>query len=241
MVCDLEPAVYHDEPVWRVGRAPTPWRFTDWAYADTTGRFDGRWDDPEGSYRVLYASMSKLGAFVEALGDFRADPAVVAGLDEIVTDDADDDAELVAAPGHVPVSWSRGRVIGEATVAARCAQVGHSRSLAALRQQLSRLVVRYHLEDLDAAAIRLRAPRAFTQHVSRFIYQCTDQDGAPQFDGITYLSRFGDDLANVALFELPDGHDLFADAASAPISLDDPDLQAAMAHHGLSWFDDSAN
>ena len=62
-----------------------------------------------------------------------------------------------------------------------------------------------------------------------------------RYEGITYLSRFGDDLANGALFELPDGHDLIAGAAGAPVSLDDPDLQAAMAHHGLSWFDGTAN
>jgi hypothetical protein len=36
----------------RTPRAP-PWRFTDCAHADQHGRFDGSWDDPEGSYRVL--------------------------------------------------------------------------------------------------------------------------------------------------------------------------------------------
>jgi hypothetical protein len=111
MVCDLEPIGYDAQPVWRVGHAPTPWRFTDWAYADQHGRFDGRWDDPDGSYRVLYASMSRLGAFVEALGDFRADPHVAAGLKDIATDDEDENPTV--PPGHVPVSWLRGRVVGQ--------------------------------------------------------------------------------------------------------------------------------
>lgn len=236
MSCDLEPVDHDGQVVWRVGHGPTPWRFTDWAYADHDGRFDGRWDDPEGSYRVLYAATSRLGAFVEALGDFRPDPMVVAGLEDIVADD--EDAPASPRPGQVPVSWSRGRVVGRASVSARCVQVGHSRSLACLRRALSRLVVRYQLEDLDAATIRLRAPRAFTQHVSRFVYECTDDNGTAEFDGLHYLSRFGDDLENVALFELASGNEAIADADAAPVSLDDPALLQAMDHHGLTWFDD---
>ena len=237
MVCDLEAATFEGQAVWRIGHAPTPWRFTDWSHADQHGRFDGRWDDPEGSYRVLYASTSRLGAFVEALGDFRADPELAAGLKEIVDEDVQDRA---VPPGHLPVSWLRGRLVGQATVSARCAQVGHSRSLACLRRELAALVVRYQLEDLDGSAIRMRAPRAFTQHVSRFVYQCTDEDGTAQFHGIDYLSRFGDDLDNVALFELPDGDEPLAAGTAAPISLDDPALRDAMQHHGLAWFDDTA-
>jgi hypothetical protein len=56
MVCDLEVATFQEQTAWRIGHAPTPWRFTDWAYADQHGRFDGRWDDPEGSYRVCSAA-----------------------------------------------------------------------------------------------------------------------------------------------------------------------------------------
>jgi hypothetical protein len=236
MVCDLEAATFQDQKVWRIGHAPTPWRFNDWAYADQHGRFDGRWDDPESSYRVLYASTSRFGAFVEALGDFRADPELTAGLNDIVVEDE----ERAVPPGHLPVSWLRGRVVGEALVTARCGQVGHSRSLACLRRELGALVVRYQLEDLDGSAIRQRAPRAFTQHVSRFVHECTAEDGAAQFHGIHYLSRFGDDLANVALFELPTGDDPVSAGTPAPISLDDRALQDAMQHHNLAWFDDTA-
>lgn len=237
MGCDLEPARYDDEPIWRVGHAPTPWQFTNWAYADTDGRFDGRWDDPDGSYRVLYASTTRLGAFIEALGDFRADPQVAAGLKDIVVDEQDD--EVIVPSGHVPVSWSRGRVLGQAAVTASCAHVGHSRSLARLRRTLSPLVVRYQLNDLDAAAIRLNAPRAFTQHLSRFVYECTDTDGTPQFDGIAYQSRFGDDLHNVALFELPDTTEAITPTSVTPIDVDDDALLEAMQRHGLHWFDDT--
>ncbi len=237
MGCDLEPADFQDQSVFRVGRPPSPWRFVDWAFADRRGRFDGRWDDPQGSYRVLYAATSRFGAFVEALGPFRADPAVVAGLAEIVDDGPA--PTPVVAPGGLPLSWASARVMGQARLTARAAQVGHSRSLAHLRQHLSREVVRFQLEDLDAAAIRLSAPRAFTQALSRHVYECTGADGTRQFDGIVYRSRFGDELTNVALFETPAGDSRLRDEDAAPINLDDPDLSAAMAHHGLRWHDDT--
>lgn len=55
------------------------------------------------------------------------------------------------------------------------------------------------------------------------------------------LSRFGDDVANLALFELASGQDTIVDADAAPISLDDPALEQTMGHHRLSWFDDITN
>lgn len=54
--------------------------------------------------------------------------------------------------GHPQVSWLRSRVVGQGTVTARCAQVGHSGSLACIRRELAPLVVRYQLEDLDDTA-----------------------------------------------------------------------------------------
>jgi hypothetical protein len=39
--------------VWRVGYRPEPWTWTPWQYAEN-GRFNGRWDDPDGNYRTLY-------------------------------------------------------------------------------------------------------------------------------------------------------------------------------------------
>ena len=237
MVCDLEPTGFAGVRIWRVGHAPSPWQFTDWAYAGGDGRFDGRWDDPHGSYRVLYASTSVFGAFVEALGAFRADPHVTGGLAQI---DADDDDDPVVAPaGTVPTSWARNRVIGNAQMGGRLARIGHSRSLACLRRELAGLVVRYHLEDLDGAAIRTRVPRGFTQHVSRFIYECTDQNGAPQFDGVQYLSRFGDDLNNIALFELSTDNERFTAEQVIAVQRDDAAVRDAMAHHGLQWFNDT--
>jgi hypothetical protein len=166
--CDLEPA--SPGRVFRIGRQPDPWAYPDWAEAGEDGTFGNRWDDPESSYRVLYACSQRLGAFVETLSRFRPDPEVIAGLAEIEGEDAEDPA---LPPGHVPRGWLDGRLIGEAMFEGQYADVGRSRSLSYLRRVLAARVVHHGLDDLDGASIRLTVPRRFTQEISRFVYECT--------------------------------------------------------------------
>ena len=54
--------------IYRLGRKPDPWSVPDWASAGPDGTFGNRFDDPEGIYRVLYASSQRLGCFLETLG-----------------------------------------------------------------------------------------------------------------------------------------------------------------------------
>jgi len=183
------------EHIYRLARAPNAWQFTDWANAGEDGTFPNRWDDPMGVYRVLYACRQRLGTFVETLARFRPDPLVIAGLAEI---EGEDD---LPGPGNLPRSWLQGRVVGEAEAEGAFAMVGHSRSLDYLREAMPASRVRYNLDDLDAASIRLSAPRRFTQEVSRVIYECSTTDDRRAFDGVYYLSRLGDDLENLAIFE----------------------------------------
>ena len=73
----------------RVGYRPDPWNWTPWEYAGTYGRFHGRWDDPHGTWRTLYAGFSALACYLEVLAAFRADPLLA---DEVgsIDDDGDD-------------------------------------------------------------------------------------------------------------------------------------------------------
>ena len=225
MSCDLEPA--SPGRVYRIGRRPDPWAYQEWADAGDDGTFGNRWDDPESSYRVLYACSQRLGAFVETLSRFRPDPEVVAGLSEIK---GEDEAAPALPPGHVPRAWLEGRLMGEAILQGQYADVGHSRSLSYLRRALAARVVHHGLGDLDGVAIRLSAPRRFTQEISRLIYECTAQDGRQQFDGIRYISRLGDEFKNWAIFE----PGRLSDQAAGPIRDDDPDLTDAVQRLGLS-------
>ena len=93
-------------------------------------------------------------------------------------------------------------------------------------------LIHYDIPDLDAAAIRLSAPRAFTQEISSHIYRLSLLDGAPRFAGVEYDSRLGDNYQNWAIFERP-GEDPIVEPKVRPLRQDDPSLQAALALLGL--------
>ncbi len=69
--------------IYRLGRKPDPWVPPDWASAGPDGTFGNRFDDPDATYRVLYASSQRFGCFVETLARFRIDPTLLAELAQI--------------------------------------------------------------------------------------------------------------------------------------------------------------
>jgi hypothetical protein len=230
MSCDIE-AAGPARRLHRVARRPDAWAWPDWAYAGPDGTFGNRWDDPRGAYRVLYASCDRVGAFVEVLARFRPEPAVLRALDEVELERGEDDDG--PEPARLPRAWLAGRVVGTALADGPFAAVGAARSLAYLRDRLADRALHHGLDELDAAAIRTHAPRAFTQEVSRLVFECTDASGEPQFDGIAYRSRLGDELENRAIFEPPTGEPRLRDARSEPVDPDDRDLAAALELLGI--------
>ncbi len=214
-------AVRPDGPLYRVARAPDTWAWPPWAYAGTDGTFGNRFDDPQASYRVIYASSTRLGAFVETLACFRVDLAVVAGLQEI------EGSEEPLPSGLVPRRWLADRMIGEATVQGDFVDLGDAHTLAAIRARLAAQAIHHGLADIDAATIRLHAPRRFTQDVSRLIYECHQQEGGCA--GIRYGSRLGDQFVNWAIFETPVGTAPMPEVIAAEhITPGDPDLAQAL-------------
>ena len=61
------------DTIYRIARRPDPWQPPDCSRANPDGTFGNRFDDPEGYYRVIYASSQKLSCFLETLARFRAD------------------------------------------------------------------------------------------------------------------------------------------------------------------------
>lgn len=227
----MTPALHHAAPpavLHRFAYGPDPWAWRDWSYAHDDGTFGNRYDDPDGRYRVLYACVQRVGTFIEVLARFRPDPAVVAELAAI---DGEDDT---SPAGSVERAWLARRLMGNARVGGRFADVGHSESLAHLNRTLCDVTSALGLEELDAAAVRRAEPRSLTQRISREVYNQTARSGARRFDGIRYLSRLGDDLVNWALFE-PADLDPVAQPAGGVVTPEDPDLVAAMHLHGLTW------
>jgi hypothetical protein len=117
----------------------------------------------------------------------------------------------------VPKEWRLNRLIGSAHVDGDFADVGSSDWIEALRRALAPLLIQLGIPDFDASALQRSAPRLLTQRVSAITYE----KGA---HGIRYLSKYGHDIVNWALFEP-------AQLRCEPDSLilpDDPDLCVAL-------------
>jgi hypothetical protein len=204
--------------IYRLGRKPDPWCVPDWASAGPDGTFGNRFDDPEGIYRVLYASSQRLGCFLETLGRFRVDPKLQAELTEIHGED--DYCPL----GEVPLEWVEKRVMGVATAGGEYADICSSEWISRLRTVLAGHLERLGLDDLDASVLQMTAPRNLTQSVSRFVF-------SEALAGIYYRSKYGHDLENWALFEPFQ----ITVKDSESIRPEDPDLQRALRLHGLKF------
>lgn len=226
MTCELD-TVVAEGPAFRVARAPEPWVWPDWSRAGIEGTFGNRWDDPEGAYRVLYASSTRFGALIETLAPFRPDLAVVAGLSEI-----DGENNWLEA-GTVPRQWFEHRLMGVAEIVGTYADIGTAASLSVVRSRLAARAIHYGLEDIDGATIRLTAPRGFTQEVSRFVYECTTTEDQA-LAGIRYQSRLDDHTSNWAIFEpAPGSFGPLRSLDAEPLRPDDPDVTRALSVLGL--------
>jgi hypothetical protein len=225
--------------VHRVGYSPDPWNWTPWEYAGTDGRFHGRWDDPNGTWRTLYAGFSPLACYLEVLAVFRADPVVAEELDAII-DNANCDALYpTAAAGSVPRSWCAPRLLASARLAGTFAVPGHPELLPTLRARFLNEAKAFGLADLDAAAIRDSRPRALTQAISAWIYTLSSADG-PLISGIEFASRHGDNVRLWALYErdtTTSAPPQVTAVSADPVNGDHPDLQEAMRLHRLTWSD----
>jgi len=201
-----------------LGRRPDPWAAPDWASAGPDGTFGNRFDDPDATYRVLYASSQRLGCFLETLARFRIDPKLLAELAEI--EGEDDHFPL----GEVPVEWVEKRIMGVATANGEYADVCSSEWIGRLRKLLAAHLEKFGVDDVDASILQKSAPRILTQFVSRIVFSAG-------FAGIYYLSKYGHDIENWALFEP------FQINVKAPerIRRDDRDLQRALQLHSLKF------
>ena len=224
---DFLEAATADGPVFRVARAPDPWAWPDWSQAGVDGTFANRWDDSEGEYRALYASSARFGALLETLARFRPALAVVAGLREVVGE-----ADVLAA-GVVPREWFDGRLMGVAELSGAYAEIGAVASLAVIRSRLAARALHHGLTDVDAAAIRAAAPRAFTQEVSRLVYESRTAADEP-LAGIRYRSRFDDGTDNWAIFEpAPGERESIRVRDVEPVLPGDRDVTRALSVLGL--------
>ena len=111
-------------------------------------------------------------------------------------------------PGVVPAHWCASRRIGAARHDGPFADIGQSSSLAHLRA-----IARQPARPLRARgpgrgrAASSRSARAFTQEISRYVFERGVAEDGERLLGIRYLSRLGDDIENWAIFEGSEPYD----------------------------------
>jgi hypothetical protein len=182
-------------------------------------RFGNRFDDPEGYYRVLYASSQRLACFVETLARFRPDLSLLAELDAI--EGADDFVAL----GTLPREWLAARTMGSAEIDGVFADIYGVVWVSQLRRTLATEALRLGMKDIDLSSLERAEPRRLTQLASRQAYLLS-------FAGVFYRSRYGQTLQNWAIFEpFP-----LERATSKEFSEDDPDLLEALRLHGIALY-----
>jgi hypothetical protein len=203
-------------PVYRLGRRPNAWQAPEWFLAHADGTFGNRFDDPEGYYRVLYASSQRLACFVETLARFRPDLSLLAELDTI--DGEDDFVPL----GTVPRSWLAVRTMGSAAIEGIYADIYAAGWVSHLRRSLAAEALKLGLKDIDLSTLEMAEPRRVTQLASRQVYRSS-------FAGVFYRSRYGQSLENWALFK----PFLLIGPDSDALSSEDADLTKALQLLGI--------
>ena len=170
-----------DGPVYRLGRRPDAWQPPNWFLAHSDGTFGNRFDDPEGYYRVLYASSHRLACFVETLARFRPALSLLAELGAI--EGADDFLPL----GTLPREWMAVRMMGKAKIEDAFADIYAASWVSQLRRSLAAEALRLGVKDIDLSTLENAEPRRLTQLASRQAYRLN-------FAGIFYRSRYGHSL-----------------------------------------------
>jgi hypothetical protein len=223
---DLQlPWVVPDSPLYRIGRKPDAWRAPDWAFANQDKTFGNRFDDSEGYFRVLYASSTRLGCFLETLARFRKAPAslqLAQDLEEIINTSSD-----FTPPNTVPASWLKSRIMGRAIASGdRYALIYSSAWLSYLRKLLEPDLVSSGLLQGDNAEFDIH----FLMSQNRWLTQrAATEISALGYCGVCYESRHGTELVNWALFEPFQVHS----SESSEIGIADADLLEAVGRLDL--------
>ncbi len=122
------------------------------------------------------------------------------------------------------MEWLRKRILGIATAGGEYADICSSEWISRLRKSLGTHLSRFGVEDIDASVLQKTAPQTLSQFVSRIVFYAG-------FSGIHYLSKYGHDIENWALFE-PFQINV-RDPETVPV--EDRDLQLALRLHSLKF------
>lgn len=188
-------------------------------------RAGNRFDSPVGRYGVLYFGTHLRACFAETLARLRPAP----GMGDVV---AAEWAELGFMPvGGVAADWRHRRL----AVRARPIEpfpfvdVEAPETLQVLRDELAHVLALYGYDDLDVGLIR-GPDRRVTRAISHWAFSHADDEGRPEFAGLRYVSRHGDDLECWAVFDdVP-----LEELEKRPVTREMPELVAIAKLFGLT-------
>ena len=211
------------EEFYRVAKGPDPWEAAP--YEDDAEPPRNRFDDPDKTYRVLYAASRPRGCFIEILARFRrsAGDASTTALFERELSEIDLPDDRLVISGIVPTEWVDGRVLGAASCNGTFADVYHSSWNHYLVEHLGHAIQ----GDFDLGALLRSERRDVTQRVSQLVWGHGDG-----FDGIRYLSRWGYEIECWALFQ---PFRTLHPTSVASIDPSDSEFQAALSVHNLRF------
>lgn len=241
--------------IYRISRRTVePFAPPTWAFVDPeTGTFGNRFDDPgqingvpeHERFRVISCATSKTGAFGEVLAHLRPSLGVISQISRTTRDTGRRTIEALAGVVNpqdasarlLDAGWRERRQIGHVVLnpSSRFADVTAAASLSYLRgvPDLARLALDLGLADIDMSA--LSSPvRSFTQACSRHIHDLFDDQEAPRFAGIRYMSRHGAEPAWECWALFDDRLRLAGPPTAVPIEADDPHLLAVANLYHLS-------
>ena len=202
----IRPAHTTRAALYRIAHLPDPFA---WPPREFVG--GGRFDDPEGEFRVLYAAAQRRGAFVETLARFRLSLASLAELQRVAGS-----AEPLPR-ASVPADWYQKRAVVRLRLLPRQRwldlRIAETRE--ALRRELAPTLLALGLSDLDLSRV-LGPRRALTQAIARWAYE-------HGYAGLVYFSRLDESCSLWAIFE---GARFEPVGLPEPIVPDDPDLVA---------------
>jgi RES domain len=206
-----------DQVVFRVGAVRPIWALRPTRPPSAPGRYD----DAMLRAQVRYGASTRLGAIIEVLAQFLPDLTIptLAGEGDIPT----------LTPGIVPKAWFSNQWVGRAEVTGRFVDLGKAETLACLRPLVDPLLRLHGARTLDASVIRGAAPRVATQAIAAICLDERTPAGGHRYDGIKYLSRWGDDVTCWGVFD----HVRAVNPRSTPLSSDDRDVDEALEILGL--------
>jgi hypothetical protein len=158
--------------LYRIGGRPDPLAWPPWEYVGS-----GRFDDPAGEFRVLYATAQRRTAFLETLAHFRPSLDVLTALQAVQNTD-----EPIPTP-RVPTEWYPTRAVGRLRLATRprWLDLRSFQTREALRHELAQTLITLGLVDLDLSGV-VGPKRQLTEAIARWAY-------GHGYAGLVYSSR----------------------------------------------------